>query len=151
MSQRVKSGSLRIEIVRDDPTLPLPAYARDGDAGLDLAAAAPVTLPPGGRQLVPTGLRVALPIGHAGLVLPRSGLALRSGVTVLNAPGLIDAGYRGEVGVLLVNHGAEAVTIKRGERIAQLVIQPVERATVVEVRELDATVRGAGGFGSTGV
>ena len=151
MSQRVKSGSLRIEIVRDDPTLPLPAYARDGDAGLDLAAAAPVTLPPGGRQLVPTGLRVAIPIGHAGLVLPRSGLALRSGVTVLNAPGLIDAGYRGEVGVLLVNHGAEAVTIKRGERIAQLVIQPVERATLVEVRELDDTPRGLGGFGSTGV
>jgi dUTP pyrophosphatase len=143
--------ALRIEIVRDDPTLPLPAYAREGDAGLDLAAATTVTLPPGGRQLVPTGLRVAIPIGHAGLVLPRSGLALRSGVTVLNAPGLIDAGYRGEVGVLLVNHGAEAVRIKRGERIAQLVIQPVERATVVEVRELDATVRGAGGFGSTGV
>ena len=151
MSQRAKSGSLRIEIVRDDPTLPLPAYARAGDAGLDLAAAAPVTLPPGGRQLVPTGLRVAIPIGHAGLVLPRSGLALRSGVTVLNAPGLIDAGYRGEMGVLLVNHGAEAVTVTRGERIAQLVIQPVERATVVEVRELDATPRGAGGFGSTGV
>jgi dUTP pyrophosphatase len=143
--------ALRIEIVRDDPTLPLPAYAREGDAGLDLAAATTVTLPPGGRQLVPTGLRVAIPIGHAGLVLPRSGLALRSGVTVLNAPGLIDAGYRGEVGVLLVNHGAEAVRIKRGERIAQLVIQPVERVTVVEVRELDATVRGAGGFGSTGV
>jgi dUTP pyrophosphatase len=143
--------ALRIEIVRDDPTLPLPAYAREGDAGLDLAAATTVTLPPGGRQLVPTGLRVAIPIGHAGLVLPRSGLALRSGVTVLNAPGLIDAGYRGEVGVLLVNHGAEAVRIKRGERIAQLVIQPVERVTVVEVRELDATVLGSGGFGSTGV
>ncbi|HME95842.1 MAG TPA: dUTP diphosphatase [Methylomirabilota bacterium] len=143
--------ALRIEIVRDDPTLPLPAYAREGDAGLDLAAATTVTLPPGGRQLVPTGLRVAIPIGHAGLVLPRSGLALRSGVTVLNAPGLIDAGYRGEMGVLLVNHGAEAVTVTRGERIAQLVIQPVERATVVEVRELDATPRGAGGFGSTGV
>lgn len=143
--------ALRIEIVRDDPTLPLPAYAREGDAGLDLAAATTVTLPPGGRQLVPTGLRVAIPIGHAGLVLPRSGLALRSGVTVLNAPGLIDAGYRGELGVLLVNHGAEAVTITRGERIAQLVIQPIERATVVEVRELDATARGAGGFGSTGV
>jgi dUTP pyrophosphatase len=99
---------------------------------------------------VPTGLRVAIPIGHAGLVLPRSGLALRSGVTVLNAPGLIDSGYRGEVGVLLVNHGAETVTINRGERIAQLVIQTVERATLVEVRELDATGRGAGGFGSTG-
>jgi dUTP pyrophosphatase len=143
--------SIRIEIVRDDPTLPLPAYAREGDAGLDLTAAATVTLAPGGRRLVPTGLRVAIPSGHAGLVLPRSGLALRSGVTVLNAPGLIDSGYRGEVGVLLVNHGAEAVTISRGERIAQLVIQTVERATLVEVRELDATGRGAGGFGSTGI
>jgi dUTP pyrophosphatase len=142
--------AIRIEITRDDPTLPLPAYAREGDAGLDLAAAATVTLAAGGRQLVPTGLRVAIPCGHAGLVLPRSGLALRSGVTVLNAPGLIDSGYRGEVGVLLVNHGAEAVTINRGERIAQLVIQPVERATLVEVRELDATGRGADGFGSTG-
>jgi dUTP pyrophosphatase len=142
--------AIRIEITRDDPTLPLPAYAREGDAGLDLAAAATVTLAVGGRQLVPTGLHVAIPSGHAGLVLPRSGLALRSGVTVLNAPGLIDSGYRGEVGVLLVNHGAEAVTINRGERIAQLVIQPVERATLVEVRELDTTGRGAGGFGSTG-
>jgi len=142
--------AIRIEIVRDDPTLPLPAYAREGDAGLDLAAAATVTLPPGGRQLVPTGLHVAIPIGHAGLVLPRSGLALRSAVTVLNAPGLIDSGYRGEIGVLLVNHGAEPVTIGRGERIAQLVIQTVERATLVEVRELGATGRGAGGFGSTG-
>ncbi len=142
--------AIRIEIVRDDATLPLPAYAREGDAGLDLAAAATITLAPGGRQLVPTGLRVSIPIGHAGLVLPRSGLALRSGVTVLNAPGLIDSGYRGEIGVLLVNHGAETVTINRGERIAQLVIQTVERATLVEVRELDATGRGAGGFGSTG-
>jgi dUTP pyrophosphatase len=142
---------VRIEIVRDDPTLPSPAYAREGDAGLDLAAAATVTLAPGTRQLVPTGLRLAIPSGHAGLVLPRSGLALRSGVTVLNAPGLIDSGYRGEVGVLLVNHGAEAVTISRGERIAQLVIQRVERATLVEVSALDATGRGAGGFGSTGV
>ena len=143
--------AIRIEVVRDDPTLPPPAYARAGDAGLDLAAAATVTLAPGGRQLVPTGLRLAIPSGHAGLVLPRSGLALRSGVTVLNAPGLIDSGYRGEVGVLLVNHGAEAVTINRGERIAQLVIQGVERATLVEVAELDVTGRGAGGFGSTGV
>ena len=146
-----RTAVIRIEIVRGDPTLPLPAYAREGDAGLDLAAAATVTLAPGGRQLVPTGLRLAIPSEHAGLVLPRSGLALRSGVTVLNAPGLIDSGYRGEVGVLLVNHGAEAVTINRGERIAQLVIQRVERATLVEVSALDATGRDAGGFGSTGV
>jgi dUTP pyrophosphatase len=99
---------------------------------------------------VPTGLRVAIPEGFAGLVLPRSGLALRTGVTVLNAPGLIDSGYRGEVGVLLVNHGSEPVTVRRGERIAQLVIQPVARAVLVEVRGLEASQRGAGGFGSTG-
>ena len=142
--------ALRVEIVRDDPTLALPAYAREGDAGLDLAASVTVTLPPTGRQVVPTGLRVAIPNGYAGLVLPRSGLALRSGVTVLNAPGLIDSGYRGEIGVLLVNHGAEPATITRGERIAQLVIQSVERATLVEVRALGTTGRGIGGFGSTG-
>jgi len=142
---------VRIEVVRADPSLALPAYAREGDAGLDLAAALAVTLPPGGRQLVPTGLHVAIPDGYAGLVLPRSGLALRAGVTVLNAPGLIDSGYRGEIGVLLVNHGTEAVTIGRGERIAQLVIQPVARASLVEVRELGESRRGTGGFGSTGV
>lgn len=142
---------VRIEVMRDDATLTLPGYARDGDAGLDLAAAEPASLPPGGRALVPTGLRVAIPAGYAGLVLPRSGLALRAGVTVLNAPGLIDSGYRGEVGVLLVNHGAEPVTIARGERIAQLVIQPVARATLVEVDALGESARGTGGFGSTGV
>ena len=142
---------IRIEVVRSDASLPLPAYAREGDAGLDLAAAAPATLAPGGRALVSTGLRVAIPEGYAGLVLPRSGLALRAGVTVLNAPGLIDSGYRGEIGVLLVNHGAESVAIGRGERIAQLVIQPVARASLMEVRELGESRRGAGGFGSTGV
>ena len=146
----VTAAPIRIEIARDDPALPVPSYARDGDAGLDLAAAAPVTLEPGARRLVSTGLRMAIPAGYAGLVLPRSGLALRSGITVLNAPGLIDSGYRGEVGVLLINHGAEAVTINRGERIAQLVIQAVERAALVEVSDLGATRRGAGGFGSTG-
>lgn len=142
--------SVRIEVIRHDPALALPAYARAGDAGLDLLAAATVTLPPGGRELVPTGLRVAIPEGYAGLVLPRSGLALRDGVTVLNAPGLIDSGYRGEIGVLLINHGTEPVSLGRGERIAQLVIQPVARATLVEVRELEGSQRGTGGFGSTG-
>ena len=150
MAERT-TAMVRVEILRDDPSLPLPVYARAGDAGLDLAAAAPVPLAPGGRALVPTGLRVAIPDGHAGLVLPRSGLALRSGVTVLNAPGLIDSGYRGEIGVLLINHGAEPITIGRGERIAQLVIQPVARAVLVEVRVLGESARGAGGFGSTGV
>ncbi len=100
---------------------------------------------------MPTGLRVAIPDGHAGLVLPRSGLALRTGVTVLNAPGLIDSGYRGEIGVLLINHDAEPVTIGRGERIAQLVIQAVARATLLEVPALGESTRGTGGFGSTGV
>jgi dUTP pyrophosphatase len=142
--------AVRIEIVRSDPAVALPAYAREGDAGLDLAAAVTVTLEPGGRELVPTGLRVAIPDGYAGLVMPRSGLAVRSGVTVLNAPGLIDSGYRGEIGVLLVNHGARPVVIQRSERIAQLVIQPVARAELVEVRELPGSRRGEGGFGSTG-
>jgi dUTP pyrophosphatase len=143
-------SAVRIEVVPSDPAVALPVYAREGDAGLDLAAAAPVTLEPGSRELVSTGLRVAIPAGYAGLVMPRSGLALRSGVTVLNAPGLIDSGYRGEIGVLLVNHGAQPVVIQRGERIAQLVIQPVARAQLVEVRELPESLRGEGGFGSTG-
>ncbi|MEX2223576.1 MAG: dUTP diphosphatase [Candidatus Rokuibacteriota bacterium] len=141
---------VRIDVVREAPDLALPAYAREGDAGLDLLAATTVTLPSGGRQLVSTGLRVAIPEGYAGLVLPRSGLALRSGVTVLNAPGLIDSGYRGEIRVLLINHGTEVATLGRGERIAQIVIQPVARATLVEVRQLGDSPRGAGGFGSTG-
>ena len=149
MTERLDSA-VRIEVVRSDPAVALPAYARQGDAGLDLAAVATVTLEPGGRELVPTGLRVAIPDGYAGLVLPRSGLALRSGVTVLNAPGLIDSGYRGEIGVLLVNHGARPVVIQGGERIAQLVIQPVARTELVEVRELPGSRRGEGGFGSTG-
>lgn len=142
--------AVRIDVLRHDPALALPAYARAGDAGLDLLAAVTVMLPPGGRELVPTGLRVAIPEGYAGLVLPRSGLALRAGVTVLNAPGLIDSGYRGEIGVLLINHGTEPVTLSRGERIAQLVIQPVTRCSLIEVASLDGTTRGAGGFGSTG-
>lgn len=149
MTERLDSA-VRIEVVRSDSAVALPAYAREGDAGLDLAAAATVTLEPGGRELVPTGLRVAIPDGYAGLVMPRSGLALRSGVTVLNAPGLIDSGYRGEIGVLLVNHGARPVVIQRGERIAQLVIQAVARVELVEVRELPGSRRGEDGFGSTG-
>ena len=150
MTEQLDSA-VRIEVVRSDPGVALPVYAREGDAGLDVAAAATVTLEPGGRELVPTGLRVAIPAGYAGLVMPRSGLALRSGVTVLNAPGLIDSGYRGEIGVLLVNHGARTVVIQRGERIAQLVIQPVARASLVEVQALGESRRGTGGFGSTGV
>jgi dUTP pyrophosphatase len=139
-----------IAAVRLDSGLPLPAFARPGDAGLDLRASEAVTLEPGERRLVPTGLAVAIPEGHAGFVLPRSGLAMQKGVTVLNAPGLIDSGYRGELKVLLINHGALAVGIERGERIAQLVIQPVAQARLVEVDGLPVSSRGAGGFGSTG-
>jgi dUTP pyrophosphatase len=139
-----------IAAVRLDSGLPLPAFARPGDAGLDLRASEAVTLEPGGRRLVPTGLAVAIPEGHAGFVLPRSGLAMDKGVTVLNAPGLIDSGYRGELKVLLINHGALAVGIERGERIAQLVIQPVAQARLVEVDGLPVSSRGEGGFGSTG-
>ena len=139
-----------IAAARLDRELPLPAYANPGDAGLDLRASEAVTLEPGERRLVPTGLAVAIPEGHAGLVLPRSGLALQKGVTVLNAPGLIDSGYRGELRVLLINHGAGSVGIERGERIAQLVIQTVARARLVEVERLPGSARGEGGFGSTG-
>jgi dUTP pyrophosphatase len=139
-----------IAAVRLDRELPLPAFARPGDAGLDLRASEAVTLEPGERRLVPTGLAVAIPEGHAGFVLPRSGLAMQKGVTVLNAPGLIDSGYRGELKVLLINHGAEAVGIERGERIAQLVIQPVAHARLVEEERLPDSARGEGGFGSTG-
>jgi dUTP pyrophosphatase len=139
-----------IAAVRLDSGLPLPAYAKPGDAGLDLRASESVTLEPGERRLVPTGLAVAIPEGHAGFVLPRSGLAMHKGVTVLNAPGLIDSGYRGELKVLLINHGAEAVGIERGERIAQLVVQPVARARLVEGERLPDSARGEGGFGSTG-
>ena len=142
---------MKLLVKRLDAGVPLPAYAREGDAGLDLHAAHDVTLEPGGRALVGTGLAIALPAGWAGLVLPRSGLAWRQGVSLLNTPGLIDAGYRGELQVLLVNHDrATTVTLKRGERIAQLVLQRVERAELVEVDELPTSARGAGGFGSTG-
>jgi dUTP pyrophosphatase len=130
--------------------LPLPAYATEGAAGMDLLAAREVVLPPGGRALVPTGLAVAIPDGFEMQVRPRSGLALKHGVTVLNAPGTVDSDYRGEVGVILLNTGAEAVTLARGERIAQAVFAPITRAAWEEVVVLPETRRGAGGFGSTG-
>jgi dUTP pyrophosphatase len=130
----------------------LPAYQSAGAAGMDLAAAieTPLTLPPGGRHLVPCGIAIAIPDGHEGQVRPRSGLAVRHGVTVLNAPGTIDSDYRGEVGVILVNLGGETVEIARGERIAQLVVAPVTRAALRERAVLPDSPRGAGGFGSTG-
>jgi dUTP pyrophosphatase len=142
---------LRVRVTRLDPALPLPAYARDSDAGLDLHAAETVTIEAGGRALVGTGIAVAIPDGHAGFVLPRSGLALRHGLTVLNAPGLVDAGYRGELKVLLVNHDARSpVTLNRGDRIAQLVVQRIERVELTPVGDLPPSARGPGGFGSTG-
>jgi dUTP diphosphatase len=142
--------AVRVLVQRLDPDLPLPGYARDGDAGLDLCAADDVVLEPGARALVRTGVAIALPPGHAGFVLPRSGLALRHGLTLLNAPGLIDAGYRGEIKLVLVNHDRVAVSVRRGERVAQLVVQAVVRADLAEVAELPPSERGTGGFGSTG-
>ncbi len=142
---------LRLPVVRLDPDLPLPAYARDGDAGLDLLAREDaVVAPGGGRALVPTGVALAIPEGFAGFVLPRSGLALRHGLTVVNAPGLVDSGFRDEVKVILLNTDAEHEhRVLRGERIAQLVIQRVETVLLVEVDVLPGVGRG-GGFGHTG-
>ncbi|MDR1824165.1 MAG: dUTP diphosphatase [Bifidobacteriaceae bacterium] len=136
---------------RLDPDLPPPAYAHPGDAGMDLSAADGATLRPGGRHTFATGVAIALPAGYVGLVHPRSGLAARSGITVLNGPGTVDAGYRGEIRVTLVNTDPQIpVTIKRGDRIAQLVIQRVEQARLVEVETLPGSDRGERGFGSTG-
>jgi len=138
-------------IKRLDPGVPLPAYAHPGDAGADLAAAVDVELGPGERALVRTGLAIALPAGYVAFVHPRSGLAARHGVTIVNAPGTVDAGYRGEIKVTLLNTDREhAVSFKRGDRIAQLIIQRVERAVFHEVAVLPGSSRGEGGFGSTG-
>jgi len=142
---------LRIKRVGDrGEPLPLPAYATEGSAGLDLRADEAVTLAPGERRLVPTGIAIQLPEGFEGQVRPRSGLALRHGVGMVNAPGTIDSDYTGEIGVILVNHGQEAVRFERGERIAQLVVARFERVSLAEVDALEATDRGAGGFGHTG-
>jgi dUTP pyrophosphatase len=141
----------RVEIQRLSADAILPRRAHPDDAGLDLHAARAVTIEPGARALVETGIAVAVRPGWAGFVLPRSGLALQQGLTVLNAPGLIDAGYRGEIKVLLVNHGERAASISRGDRIAQLVIQAVPSVEVVEVETLPPSERGARGFGSSGV
>ena len=140
-----------LQIHRLDPDLPLPSPSHPGDAGLDLFAAEEVTLKPGERAAVRTGIALAIPDGHAALVVPRSGLALRHGLSVVNGPGLIDAGYRGEVMVILVNLDRdEAVTLHRGDRIAQLVIVDVPAISLREVDELPESARGSGGFGSTG-
>jgi dUTP pyrophosphatase len=138
-------------LLRLDPGLPAPSYAHPGDAGADLRAREDVTLAPGERAVVPTGVAIALPDGFAAFVCPRSGLAARHGVALVNAPGTVDAGYRGEIKVTLVNlDPREPVALRRGDRIAQLVVQRVERVAFREVGELPASARGEGGFGSTG-
>jgi dUTP pyrophosphatase len=138
-------------IKRLDETLPLPTYAKGGDAGADLVTRIDVSLAPGERKLVPTGIAIALPDGYAAFVHPRSGLAIKHGVSMVNAPGTVDAGYRGELQVILINHDRHAtVMFSRGDRIAQLVIQKVEHADFIEVSELPGSGRGTDGFGSTG-
>ncbi|MXP22338.1 dUTP diphosphatase [Gordonia sp. HNM0687] len=140
-----------IAVRRLDPGIPLPTRAHPGDAGVDLCSTTDLELPPGRRQLVGTGIAVALPIGTVGLVHPRSGLAARAGLSIVNSPGTIDAGYRGEIKVCLINLDPdEPITIARGDRIAQLLVQRVELPDFVEVAELDETSRGAGGYGSSG-
>ena len=142
---------VEVSITRLDAELPLPTYAKPGDAGADLLTTVDVTLAPGERALVPTGIAIALPPGYAAFVHPRSGLALKHGLSVVNTPGTIDSGYRGEIAVLLVNHDLqESISISRGDRIAQLVVQKVEQAAFVEVDVLPDSERGAGGYGSTG-
>ncbi len=145
------TDEVRIKIKRLDPEIPLPTNAHPGDAGIDLTAADDVTLKPGERALVPTGIAIAIPDGHAAYVLPRSGLAIRKGLGIVNAPGLIDSGYRGQVQVVAVNLDLhDPIDIKRGDRIAQMVILPAPKLIIEEVGELPESDRGTGGFGSTG-
>jgi len=142
---------LEISVLRLDHDLPLPSYAHPGDAGADLVTTVDVTLAPGERAMVPTGIALALPEGYVALVHPRSGLAARHGLSIVNSPGTIDAGYRGEIKVLLVNHDRhEPIELRRGDRVAQLVVQRFERAAFVEVEVLPESARGDGGYGSTG-
>ncbi len=143
---------LEIEILPGNEDLGLPAYATEGSAGMDLKAALTdeLVLNPGDRGVVPTGLRMAIPKGFEGCVRPRSGMALKHGLTLTNAPGTIDSDYRGEVKILVVNLGKEPVTLKRGDRVAQLLVSPVAKAVIRQARNLDDTARGAGGFGHTG-
>jgi dUTP pyrophosphatase len=147
----MQEDGVQVEVRRLDHGVPLPAYAHPGDAGADICTTVDVRLEPGERVLVPTGIAVALPEGYVALVHPRSGLAARCGISIVNTPGTVDAGYRGEIKVMLINHDLrDPVELDRGDRIAQLVIQQVERARFVEVDELPTSARGAGGHGSTG-
>ena len=143
--------SVKVLITRLDTSIPAPSYAKPGDAGADLTTRVDVTLAPGERKLVPTGISIALPNGYVALVHPRSGLAIKHGVTMVNSPGTVDAGYRGELQLILINHDpSQAVTFKKGDRVAQLVIQKVEHAEFIEVDNLPGSDSGTGGFGSTG-
>ena len=142
---------VEVLVTRLDPGIPLPSYAQPGDAGADLRSAVDITLAPGERAMVPTGIAIALPDGHAAFVHPRSGLAIKHGLSMVNTPGTIDAGYRGEISVLLINHDPrEPIDIRRGDRIAQLIVQRVEQVAFIEAGDLPDSSRGSGGFGSTG-
>lgn len=145
------SKTITLKLKKLDEGLPTPVYANPGDAGLDLYAAKDVTLQPGQRVMIPTGIAIAIPQGYAGFVQPRSGLAAKQGFSIVNTPGLIDSGYRGEIGVIGLNTDTQSeIVIKRGDRVAQLVIQEVPVVELLEVNELDETERSSGGFGSTG-
>jgi dUTP pyrophosphatase len=145
------ASRLRVQVRRLDPDVPLPTYAMPGDAGADIVTTVDVVLAPGQRAVVPTGLAIALPDGYAAFVHPRSGLAARTGMSLVNAPGTVDAGYRGEIKVIVINHDqVEPIVLRRGDRIAQLVIQKVELGEFIDVGELPESTRGAGGHGSTG-
>ena len=144
-------SQLQVLIKRLDPSVPMPSYAKGGDAGADLTTTIDFTIAPGERILIPTGISIALPNGYAAFVHPRSGLAIKSGISMVNTPGTVDAGYRGELKVILINHDpTQSVSFKKGDRIAQLIIQKVEVAEFVEVSELPGSDRATGGFGSTG-
>ncbi len=141
---------MKIPVLRLDSEFPLPEPAHEGDAGVDLRATVTTTLAPGERRLIPTGIAIAVPPGHVGMVTPRSGLAIRHGISMVNAPGIVDSGYRGELQVIAINHGSEPVVLERGERIAQLVVVPFVTPEFEPVEALPDSERGAGGFGSSG-
>jgi dUTP pyrophosphatase len=142
---------MKIPVLLLDPELPMPSRAHPGDAGIDLHARVTTTLEPGEWAMIPTGIAVAVPSGHVGLVAPRSGLAARHAISVVNGPGVIDAGYRGEINAILINHGIESVTFRRGDRIAQMLVTPIVDIDTVKVDTLPDSDRGEGGFGSSGV
>lgn len=151
MTYKEENSTRAVKFKRLDPDLEPPTRAHPGDGAIDLRTREDVTLSPGEYKTIPTGIAVAIPFGFGGFVLPRSGLAAKHGVSIVNAPGLVDAGYRGEIGVILINHGAQEVSFKRGDRIAQLSVIPVSLVPWAEVDDLDSSSRAEGGFGSSGV